>query len=58
MKKCTHSPPFDVLTSLRLPKGKRLAIGKKIEFLLDALAVEGSVKHIDAVFIRVYRGKA
>jgi len=56
LKKCTHNRPFEVLTSIRLPKGKRLAIGREIESLLDALAVEGSVNHIDAVFIRVYRG--
>ena len=48
--------PIEVLATIRLPKGKRLAIGKEIESLLDSLAVDGSVAHIDAVFIRVYRG--
>jgi hypothetical protein len=47
--------PVEVLATIRLPRGKRLAIGKEIESLLDALAVEGSVGHVDALFLRVYR---
>ena len=47
--------PVEVHATIHLPKGKKLAIGKEIESLLDALAVEGSVKHIDALFLRVYR---
>jgi hypothetical protein len=46
----------EVLATIRLPKGKRIAIDKALDSLLDALAVEGSVEHIDAVFIRVVRG--
>jgi hypothetical protein len=46
----------EVLATIHLPKGKRIAIDKALDSLLDALAVEGSVEHIDAVFIRVVRG--
>ena len=46
----------EVHATIYLAKGKKIAIGKEIESLLDTLAVEGSVGHIDAVFIRVYRG--
>ena len=48
--------PCEVLATIHLPKGKRIAIDKALDSLLDALAVEGSVEHIDAVFIRVVRG--
>lgn len=47
--------PIEVLATIRLPKGKRLAIGKEIESLLDSLAVDGSVAYIDALFLRIYR---
>jgi hypothetical protein len=47
---------FEVHAVINLAKGERLAIGKEIEFLLDALAVGGSIAHIDAIFVRVYRG--
>ena len=47
--------PCEVHATIRLPKGKRINIDRALDFLLDALAVEGSVKHIDAVFVRVYR---
>lgn len=55
--RCTEKAalPVEVLATIHLPKGKRLAIGKEIEFLLDSLAVDGSVAHIDALFLRVYR---
>lgn len=55
--RCTEKAtlPVEVHATIRLPKGKKLAIGKEIDSLLDALAVEGSVGHIDAVFFRVYR---
>jgi hypothetical protein len=45
----------DVHATIRLPKNRRINIDRALDSLLDALAVEGSVKHIDAVFIRVYR---
>jgi hypothetical protein len=48
--------PCEVLATIHLPKNRRINIDRALDSLLDALAIEGSVKHIDAVFIRVYRG--
>jgi hypothetical protein len=48
--------PCEVLATIHLPKGKRINIGRALDNLLDALAVEGSVGHIDAVLFRVVRG--
>lgn len=48
--------PCEVLATIRLPKNRRINIDRTLDSLLDALAVEGSVEHIDAVFIRVVRG--
>ena len=47
---------YEVHATIRLPKNRRINIDRVLDSLLDAFAVEGSVKHIDAVFIRVYRG--
>ena len=55
---CCSQRKVEVLTSIRLPKGKRINIDRTLDSILDAFAVEGSVEHVDAVFIRVYRGKA
>lgn len=48
--------PCEVLATIRLPKNRRINIDRTLDSSLDALAVEGSVEHIDTVFIRVYRG--
>lgn len=48
--------PVEVLATIHLPKNRRINIDRALESIFDALAVDGSVKHIDAVFIRVYRG--
>jgi hypothetical protein len=56
--RCTEKAtlPVEVLATIHLPKNRRINIDRTLDSLLDALSVEGSVKHIDAVFIRVYRG--
>jgi hypothetical protein len=46
----------EVLATIHLPKNRRINIDRALESIFDAMAVDGSVKHIDAVFIRVYRG--
>jgi len=46
---------WDVLATIHLPKGKRINIDRALDSILDTLAVEGGVEHIDAVFIRVVR---
>ncbi|HEX8042814.1 MAG TPA: hypothetical protein VF496_04380 [Candidatus Deferrimicrobium sp.] len=48
--------PCEIHATIHLPNGKRIAIDKVLYSILDALAVEGSVEHINTVFIRVYRG--
>ena len=48
--------PVEVLATIHLPKNRRINIDRALESIFDALAVDESVKHIDAVFIRVYRG--
>lgn len=56
--RCTEKAtlPVEVLATIHLPKNRRINIDRALESIFDAIAVEGSVKHIDAVFIRVYRG--
>ena len=56
--RCTEKAalPIEVLATIHLPKNRRINIDRALESIFDAMAVDGSVKHIDAVFIRVYRG--
>ena len=56
--RCTEKAtlPVEVLATIHLPKNRRINIDRALESIFDAMAVDGSVKHIDAVFIRVYRG--
>lgn len=48
--------PIEVHATVHLVKGKRINIDRALESIFDAIAVDGSVDHVDAVFIRVYRG--
>jgi len=48
--------PIEVLATLHLPKNRRINIDRALESIFDAIAVDGSIDHVDAVFIRVYRG--
>jgi len=53
---CCVRRKIEVLATIHLPKGKRIDIDRALESIFDAIAVDGSVEHVDAVFIRVYRG--
>ena len=53
-----HARGVEVHASIHQSKGKRVNIDRALESIFDAIAVDGSVDHVDAVFIRVYRGKA
>jgi len=46
-----------MIASICLPHNRRVNVDGILVSILDSLAIEGSVEHIDAVFIRVYRGK-
>lgn len=46
----------EVHATIRLPKNRRINIDRALESIFDAIAVDGSVDHVDAVFFRVYRG--
>ena len=46
----------EIHATVHLQPGKRINIDRALESIFDAIAVDGSVKHIDAVFIRVYWG--
>lgn len=56
--RCTEKAtlPVEVHATVHLVKGKRINIDRALESIFDAIAVDGSVDHVDAVFIRVYRG--
>jgi hypothetical protein len=53
-RRASRSCEFHV--TIRLPRGKKIAIERELESILDALAVDESVAHVDAVFFRIYRG--
>lgn len=40
--------PCEVLATIHLPEGRRINIDRALDSILDALAVEGSVEHVNA----------
>jgi hypothetical protein len=46
----------EVHATINLPKNRKINIDRALESIFDAIAVDGSIDHVDAVFIRVYRG--
>ena len=56
LNRCTEKAmlPVEVHAVIHLPKNRRININRELDSLLDAL--EGGVEHVDAIFIRVFRG--
>lgn len=53
---CHARGKVEVLATIHQSKGKRVNIDRALESIFDALSVDGSVDHVDALFLRVYRG--